>query len=164
MKQRKSRYPSTNPFLAWTRLALKTSEMMMASAQVISHRTGRLAMAGANPNARDRQEFTRMGQEKIDAVAESAQAVAARMMLIPTQIGTIAFKQMMNGTSGIIALTTSPAVALSAKGQVELFRDAMTNSATIASQLSDSVAHLAHQGLKPIHTRATGNAKRLLKR
>lgn len=164
MKQRKTRYPSTNPFLAWSKLALKTSEMMMASAQVISHRTGRMAMAGANPNARDRREFTRMGQEKFDAAAESAQAIATRMMLIHTQLGTIAFEQLMNGTSGIIALTASPTAALSAKGQAELFHDAMTNSATLASQLSDSVAHLAHQGLKPIHARATENAKRLLKR
>jgi hypothetical protein len=39
---------------------------------------------------------------------------------------------------------------------------AMTNSAATAPQIPGSIAHVAHHGLKPIHSRATGNAKRLL--
>jgi hypothetical protein len=48
---KRSRTPSfTNPFLVWSRLAWKTSEMMLASAHVIQHRTGRVAEAGATPD------------------------------------------------------------------------------------------------------------------
>jgi len=37
---RRSRTASvTNPFLVWTRLAWKTGEMMLASVQVIHHRS-----------------------------------------------------------------------------------------------------------------------------
>ena len=36
-----------NPFLVWTDLAWKTGEMMLASAQVIGHRTTRMVAAGA---------------------------------------------------------------------------------------------------------------------
>ena len=39
-----------NPFLAWTDLAWTMGEMWVASAQVISHRTARMAAAGPTPN------------------------------------------------------------------------------------------------------------------
>ena len=76
---RKSSF-SLNPFFAWNELAMKTGEMMLASAQVIQHRTGRLVTAGPNPSLRDRREFTLMGQEKVEAIAESTQAMAMQMM------------------------------------------------------------------------------------
>src|SRR5450755_4652656 len=46
-----------SPFMLWGDLATKTLEMMLASAQVIGHRTGRMVLAGLAPNARDRHEF-----------------------------------------------------------------------------------------------------------
>ncbi|WP_136419317.1 polyhydroxyalkanoate granule-associated phasin [Herbaspirillum sp. ST 5-3] len=163
MKRRTTRRTSANPFVVWTQLALKTSEMMVASAQVIHHRTGRIARAGVIPNERDQREFTLMGQEKVEALAESAQAMAARMIVIYTQIGTLAFKQLLNGASGFMTYIASPATILSAKSQADLLGSTLGGSAALASQLSSSLARLAHHGLKPIHTRATGNAKRLLR-
>ena len=75
---KRSRTPSfTNPFLVWTRLTWKTGEMMLASAQVIHHRKSRMAAVGATPSARDRREFALMGQEKLEASVESAQAMVA---------------------------------------------------------------------------------------
>ena len=68
--KRSTRILFGNPFLAWTDLAWKIGEMSMASAQVIAHRTTRMAAAGPIPNASDRQEFRRMGQEKIEAATE----------------------------------------------------------------------------------------------
>ena len=67
----------------------------MASAQVIGHRTGRLAAAGAQPNVRDRREFALMGQEKMDATTESAQAMATRLMAVTLQFGLRGFQHMM---------------------------------------------------------------------
>jgi hypothetical protein len=163
MTQRRTRRASANPLTVWTKLALKTGEMMLASAQVISHRTGRMAAAGAIPSARDQEEFTLMGQEKIEAAAESTQAMAARMISMSQQMGMLALQQWMAGASSIMALATSRTVAQSGKRQTEFMRDAMENSAAAASHLSDSIGRLAHHGLKPIHSRAMGNAKRLRK-
>jgi len=56
-----------NPFLMWSRLAWKTGEMAIASAQIIGHRTGRFALAGPVPSARDQREFALMGHEKNEA-------------------------------------------------------------------------------------------------
>lgn len=161
MTRRRTRSASANPFLVWSNLALKTGEMMLASAQVISHRTGRMATAGAIPSIRDQKEFTLMGQEKIEAAIESVQAMAVRTMSMYQQMGLLALKQWMTGAAGIMALATSRSIAQSGRRQAQFMRDAMQNSAAAASHLS--IGRLAHQGLKPIHSRATGNAKRLLK-
>ena len=148
-----------NPFQAWTTLALKTGEMLVASAQVIGHRTTRMAAAGATPNARDRREFALMGQEKIEAFAESAFAVGMQMMAFNQQVGTVVLKQLIKGSGNAFSLAMRP--ALSARRQAELLRSALLNSTALASKLGASSAQLAQHGLKPIHARATGNAKRL---
>ena len=57
MKRRRVRINAPNPFLIWSGLALKTSEMMVASAEVISHRASRMAMSGVVPSEYDQREF-----------------------------------------------------------------------------------------------------------
>lgn len=163
MKRRTGPNLSANPFLVWTDLAFKTSEMLLASAQVIGHRTSRMALAGPSPSARDRKEFTLMAQEKVEAVAESTQAMTFRMLSVNQQISIMAFKQMLSGASGFAALAGSRTMLQSGRRQAEFAGETMARSAAIAAHLSGSMAHLASHGLKPIHSRATGNAKRLLK-
>jgi hypothetical protein len=153
-----------DPFRIWSALAWKTGEMMLASAQVIGHRSNRMLSAGSSPGAGDRRELALMGQEKMAAAAESAQAMALSWMRLNEQFGAIAFQQMLTGTAAIMSLAASRTRGQSAARQAKLVRDTMTHSAVAASQLSKSVAHLAHRGLKPIHSRATGNARRLGKR
>ncbi|MDB5770306.1 MAG: hypothetical protein JWM42_680 [Burkholderia sp.] len=163
MTRRRTRYATLDPLVAWSRLALKTGEMMVASAQVINHRTGRMATAGAIPNARDQKEFTLMGQEKVEAIAESGQAMAASMMRVNQQMRKLAFEQWMSGAIGFMSMATSRTMVQSGKRQAEFVRDAMENSAAAASHLSGSIVSMADHGLKPIHSRATDNAKRLRK-
>jgi len=76
MRQRIPRSFFAGPLAQWSELALKTSEMLTASAQVIGHRTGRMITCGPVPNSEDQLEFTLMGQEKIEAAAEAAAAMA----------------------------------------------------------------------------------------
>ncbi len=89
----------TPPWTPWIDLARQTSEMLTASAQVIGHRTRRLALAGGQPSARDRREFTRMGQEKIAAATESARAMAREMLAIHLRWGRLGFEQVLAGMS-----------------------------------------------------------------
>jgi hypothetical protein len=162
MKRRGTR-AVINPFLIWTDLAWKTGEMMLASAEVIRHRTGRMTMAGTKPSAEDRREFSLMGWEKIDAAVDSAQAMTAQMMRLNSQLGARAVTQMLTGATAMMSLAASRTAGQSMARQAQLFRN-VTRSATTAAQLSGSVARLARSGLKPIHARATANAKRLGKR
>lgn len=149
-----------NPVQEWTDLVMRTGEMMMASAQVIGHRTTRMAAVGPNPSAQDCSEFALMGQEKFDAAIESAEAMAAQMMTINLHLWTRAFGLMLAGATGMVSLAASRSVSESVERQATLAHT-MTQSADTASHFSSSVARLAHSGLRPIHLRAVENGRRL---
>jgi len=156
-------FANANPFILWTRLSLKTWEMLFASAQVIHHRTGRMARAGIVPDARDRREFHRMGQEKLEAVAESLQAVAFRTFTFQQQAGLALWRQCMAGMTGWATLAGSRSAVHAAQVQGEMLRRAMQQSAGSIAQAGNLAARLLHTGLLPIHSRATANARRLAK-
>jgi hypothetical protein len=163
MKRSRPRNAFANPFLLWVNLAMKTGEMMMASAQVIEHRTRRMAAAGSKPNASDRREFALMGQEKIEAAAKSAHGMAAHMMTMNPFLGARAARQSLAAATAMMSLAGSRTVSQALARQAKLVRT-MTQSAGTASRISGSSARLAQRGLAPIHARATANAKRLSKR
>jgi hypothetical protein len=148
-----------NPFSVWTDLALNTCEMMVASAEVIGHRAGLMAVAGPIPNVSDQREFALMGQEKIDAAAESARAMAEFVMTMNCQIGAQAFSQMLTGFS----LAASSSIGQSLERQGDLVRT-MTESAITASQLPNSAGLLAQSAVEPIYCRTKANARRLRRR
>jgi hypothetical protein len=152
-----------NAFHAWTDLVWKMSEMSLASAQVIAHRSTRMAAAGPLPNSRDRQEFSRMGQEKVEAATESALAIATQLTTMSGMLGARAFSHMMNANAALMSLAVSRTPGQFFVRQAKL-ANAVSRSAMTASALSDSAARLAGRGLRPIHARATANARRLRKR
>ncbi|MGE5385304.1 MAG: polyhydroxyalkanoate granule-associated phasin [Betaproteobacteria bacterium] len=158
-----SRRRTANPFMVWTELALKAGEMMAASAQVIGHRTQRLALASTPPSARDQREFALMGTEKIAAATESAQAMALRLMSMNPWLVPNALRHMSNAASAMVALSTSRSAGEFIAGQTRL-TEALIRSASTASHLAASAGELASHGIKPIHSRATANARRLKKR
>ena len=152
---------SVNPFRSWSAFAWKTGEMMLASGQVIGHRSNRMLSAGHSPGASDRHEFALMGQEKLAAATEASQAMALSWLRLNQEFGAMALKQMMTATASIISMAASRTPGQSVARQTKFVRNTLTHSAVATSQLSKSAARVANRGLKPIHSRATGNAKRL---
>jgi hypothetical protein len=153
-----------NPFLLWMNIAFKTGETLMASAWVIGHRSGRMALAGSSPGVSDRREFARMGTEKIFASAESAQAVANNLIKLNQQLGVLALKQLLTGGLATISLA-STSTPLQAHNRGSAFvRETMNNAAAAGSRISHSAARVIDDGLQPVHSRATKNAKRLSRR
>lgn len=55
--------------------ALQLAELGVAVPQVVAHRVARMAMAGAQPSARDQREFTGMVLEKQLAFAQAGMAM-----------------------------------------------------------------------------------------
>jgi hypothetical protein len=149
-----------SPLWLWSDLAWRSGEMLIASMQVIQHRTQRMAAAGVSPSARDRREFGRMGREKIDAAAEAALAVATQWAGSSATANARAATQMITGMTALMSVLSSRTPGQYLQRQGKLLR-AMTDSAMTASQLSTSGARLAQRALKPLHARATANAKRL---
>jgi len=167
MKRSTRRTPSLsaftgNTFFLWTDIMLKSGEMMAASAQVIAHRTGRLASAATPPSKRDRREFALMGQEKMDATLESAQAVGRRLLATDPLLAVRAGRHLFSVGAAMLSLASSRNAAQMLARHARLMRVAAASSSTIA-KVSTASAGLASGALKPVHRRATANAKRLAK-
>lgn len=149
-----------DPFAQWSELAMKTTEMLTAAAEVIGHRTTRMVFAGPLPDVHDQREFTLMGQEKLEAAAESAAAMTAHVMDTHHRLFASTLRHMLHGSTAMLSLASSRSAEQAAEHQARLGR-AIARSAISASRLSRTPASLAQHGLGPIHARATANAKRL---
>jgi hypothetical protein len=148
------------PFMLWTDLGFKTLETMFAAAQVIGHRTTRIAIAGHAPNARDRREFALMGQEKMEAGAKSAQAMAAHMLTMTQPWGALAYRDFLRNSAALMSLASSRTLSQLLARQAALALTLGQSAANMADT-SKTVTRLAHRGLKPIHAKVVANAKRL---
>jgi hypothetical protein len=156
--------PSDNPFLIWAQLATKAGEMMFSSAQVIAHRTGRMAAAGAHPSVRDRKEFALMGSEKVAAARESASNMALRLGMAGVHFSGTVFTQMMKNSQDLMAIAGSRTPMQAASRQMALTRRMVSDGVNASAAATRTTGHIVEHGLKPIHRRATRNAKRLAKR
>lgn len=149
-----------NPIKVWFDLALQTTEMLLASAHVVGHRTGRMALAGPSPSEHDLAEFNLMGEEKVAAATESFQAITEQMMRFNVEFGRNVVSQMMTSLADLVMLTTSrtPAEVVAVQARV---LPMLMFSPFSAMQMSSSLAQLASTGLMPLSTRATANSRRL---
>ena len=149
-----------NPLMLWTDVALKTQEMLLSSGSVIQIRTGRMAKAGLAPSADDLAEMQLMGQEKLTAVSESGAAIANQIHTASYSLAHRAMRHWLSGATAWIGLATSLTPAQAAAHSHELF-NASHRAVATATQLSSAGARVAQRGLKPIHAKATANARRL---
>ena len=163
MKRQSLVYSPFTPFMLWSDLATQAFEMMWASAQVIAHRTSRMAIAGHSPNARDRREFTRMGHEKLEAGAKSAQAMAAHVLTLGQPWGVVAYRDWLRNYAALVSFANSRTASQMIARQAALAQ-ALGQSALGMANAATSATKLAHRGLRPIHAKAVANAKRLGKR
>jgi len=155
---------SANPFITWTDLAWKLGQLMLTSGQVIGYRMVDMAVAGPAPGLRHHRELTLMSREKVEAAVESSQAMYSSLVKLNQELAAAAMKQMFGGAVAMMSLASSRTAAESIQRQTKLVGDTITHSVATASQISNSAARIAKRGLKPIHSRAKRNAKRLRKR
>jgi hypothetical protein len=105
-----------------------------------------------------------MGTEKMFASAESAQAVAHNLIKLNQQLGVLVLKQLLTGGLATISLA-STSTPLQAQNRCSAFvHETMNNAAAAGSRISHSTARIINDGLQPVHSRATKNAKRLSRR
>lgn len=149
-----------NPLMLWTDVALKTNEMLVSAGSVIQMRTQRMAQAGLQPGPADIDEMQLMGHEKLEAVAESGAAIANQLHTTHYALVNRAVQHWVGSANALVGLatSTSPAQAMSHGNR---FVDAVTRSAATATQLTSAAARIAQRGLRPIHAKATANARRL---
>jgi hypothetical protein len=144
-----------DPF-SFTNIALRYAEMLLASAQVIAIRTTRAAVADPRHRRRDRRELMLMGQEKLAAGTESLARMNAQWLGLGMHYAVFGWNQWLAW-----GRLLSPLGMLSAPAAMQA---AMLSNTKLVSTTLRSTARVAEQGLKPIHRRATRNARRLRKR
>jgi len=149
-----------NPVLLWADLAVKATEMLASSGQVIGSRVGQLARAGANPSPRDVREIALMGSEKVRAAAESGLAVATRLQSTNYALMARAWQQWFASLGAMNALATSRSFGEALSRQNRLY-NALTRSAHTQARIAGDTARLAGAALKPVHGASTANARRL---
>lgn len=149
-----------NPLMLWVDVALKTQEMLLSSGSVIQMRTERMAKAGLTPSDVDLAEMQLMGHEKLAAATEAGAAMANQLHTTQFALMNRAVKHWLGGGVALFSLATSltPAQAVT---HAQAFGNATVRSAEALSQLSSAGARIAQRGLKPIHAKATSNARRL---
>jgi len=149
-----------NPLMLWVDVALKTQEMLVSSGSVIQIRTERMARAGLTPSQQDLAEFQLMGHEKLAAASESGAAMANQLHTTQYALVNRALKHWLGSGVALFSLATSttPSQAVT---HAEAFNSATARSAEALSQLSSASARIVQRGLKPIHAKATSNARRL---
>ncbi len=146
----------------WWQTAYKMWEVGIAAPQVIAHRTARMAAAGHMPNARDQREFSRMGQEKLEAFSQSWTAMATQMAAFNMQFATLATQQWFSAWTALPRLMFAGTPAQMAKAQETLLRSMASSFSSAGNkQLSDSFSRIASKGLAPVHKTATANVRRL---
>lgn len=148
------------PFLLWADVATQTSEMLLASGQVIGSRVHQIARAGVRPSARDRREMALMGSEKVKAATESGLAVVARLQAANWQWLTRSGEHWLASMAAFGALASSRSAGDLVSGQGRLLQ-ALGRSGAAQAHLSGETARLASAALKPVHAASTANARRL---
>lgn len=152
-----------NPVMLWVDVALKTQEMMWSSGSVIQIRTERMARAGLSPSPADVAEFKLMGQEKLTAASESSAAITSQLQSSTVALLNRSVKHWFGGAAALVGLATSMTPAQAAAHSHQLM-NVSKQAAANAAQLSSAGARVVQRGLKPIHAKATSNARRLTQR
>ena len=151
---------AANPFMLWGALALKTMEMSTAAAQVIAIRSGRMALAGANPSAADRREMALMGSEKVDAFSRAGRALATGAVPLVAGMAGQALRSGLDLFQAASHLAASRTLPQTMQRQRAFTRTLMRH-APAAGHGASAGARLAQRALAPVHAKATANAKRL---
>ena len=154
-----SRRRSSQPFADWARLALRTQEMMLASAEVIAHRSARLAASGIAPHPQDRAEFARMGREKVEAALECASAAAGHATQASWLHAAHAWQDAwtLGVDLALLATSATPAQALRRHARVV---QRLAQPAGSQHAVSSALA-LSERVLNPLHRRTAANVRRL---
>lgn len=150
-----------NPLALWTDVAAKTGSMMLSSSTVVQIRTHRLLNSALAPSDADLAEFGLMGQEKVAAVSESGTAMASQLHATHFALTHRAVRQSLQAAEALAALMVSISPSHAA-AQTQRLLKAVNRSAATATQLSSATARIAQRGLRPIYSRATSNAQRLV--
>ncbi len=141
--------------------AANQGEMMRAATDVIAARMTIMAEGMANPMRADMREMSLMSTEKMEAMTESAVAVAGNLGDLAARVSKSAMDEVAHAqkAASAIASAGSPQMAASAHYTyaVAWWGRAASQMLTLNTELLKAQA----DAMKPIHSAAVANAVRL---
>jgi hypothetical protein len=152
---------------AWSAAAQNASslfragELALAAATVIGARS-QLGLAGAADPARaDYAELARIAPEKIDAFSRSGAAVVGQVWEMQREVGTLMLRQAEAGLNLALAFWQLPLPHHAAQLQADFVAGTVDRTAHSADRIAHRASRLHDTAMRPIHRRATANARRL---
>ncbi|WP_396594820.1 phasin family protein [Brevundimonas sp. R86498] len=143
--------------------AIHGGEMLKAASDVIAARMTIMAEGLANPMKADMREMSLMGTEKVEAITASASAVAANLGDLAARVSQSAMDEVGHAQKAASAIVSAgnPQAAAAAHYNyaVAWWGRAAGQMLTLNTELLKAQA----DALKPIHSAAVANARRLKK-
>ena len=145
-----------SPFERANRTARASQETLEASAQVIARRLAILGEAMVDPARADHAELSRMGTEKVEAMAASTGALA-----LTRQTCQIAGREAAESTAHVQRLSRADSLDQVAALQVRWGFDLWNRALSDCLSLTQSLMTTQARALSPIRRTAMANARRL---
>ena len=143
--------------------AASGGEMMRAASDVISARLNILAEGMANPMKADMAEMSLMSTEKVQAISASAAAVAGNLGDLAARMSKSAMDEMSHAQRAAAAISSAATPAGAATAQFNYAMGWWGRAAGQMLTLNTELLKAQSDALRPIHTAAVANAKRLKK-
>lgn len=138
------------------------TETMTAAGTVIGHRMVLGAQAATDPmNVAHHAEFSLMTSEKVAAFSDAGAAMLDEMQDLNRELIDFAARQAANATQALVDLATAETPAAIFEVQQRFMMDFWTRGSAHALKLATLGSGLSAQVLRPVHSAATANAKRL---
>jgi hypothetical protein len=146
-------------YAALLALTTTTAEMLLASGQVIGHRTGRMLKSGP-ATADDRREFELMSSEKFEAAMASSKSMLSLWMSMCNELAgrMLSAQQDLAAAVSSLASSRTPGEAVARHAGLS---NTVTDLSLSPAQFAGDAIQLVGRGLAPYHSTAVANAKRL---
>lgn len=136
-------------------------ELAEASAAVIARRFEIMGEAMADPLRADHAELGRMGTEKVEALAASAQAACTDALDLVERAGRLAAREGAEAADCLARLARADTPAAFAAAQTDWVLGAWGRAMADGWSFYGAALDAQERTLAPVHAAATANARRL---
>jgi hypothetical protein len=141
--------------------ATDSHEMLTASSDVIAARMEIMARAMADPLRADVTELSLMGTEKLEALSASAASVAGNVSTLAARASKSAMDEVGHAQRAATAMASAGTPAGLASAQFSYAMGWWGRAAGQMLTFNTGLLKTQAEALKPLHTAAVANAKRL---
>jgi hypothetical protein len=143
--------------------AISSGEMLQASGDVIAARLEIMRAGLADPGKADLREISLMSSEKIEALSVSAAATARNLGDLGDRLSQAARNEAERATRAASAMATASTPAAAASIQMTYAMGWWSRTASQMLSINTAMLKTQADALKPIHSAAVANARRLKK-